>query len=390
MAYRIVLRQDTASNWAKNNPLLLSGEFGLESDTDKLKLGDGTKKWEDLPYWTPGPTGPAGSSGTSGTSGISGTSGTSGTNGSSGTSGISGTSGTSGVSGATGATGPSGIDGSGTAYYGQVSRITSGTINILVAGTYQSTGLTGTLDSESFGIGLGTADTFAIKNITTESILVKIYGSADIEGGNNKVLGIKLALNGTPIDSTECNAPSGVGTTFAKLITNWMIELAPNDEVALYVTNFSNSGNITLQRARLVASTVGRQGEAGLTGATGPAFSSPYTGNIQINGQSWVTIDANGDTTSTTDVDWDNGNVQTFTLDANPTTFTFSNPNAGATYILIIKQNGAGSYTINWPGTVAWSGGSAPTMTAAADKYDVFTFIYDGSKYFGSYIQNFT
>jgi hypothetical protein len=31
-------------------------------------------------------------------------------------------------------------------------------------------------------------------------------------------------------------------------------------------------------------------------------------------------------------------------------------------------------------------------MTATANKYDVFTFIYDGTitKYFGSYVQNFT
>jgi hypothetical protein len=72
------------------------------------------------------------------------------------------------------------------------------------------------------------------------------------------------------------------------------------------------------------------------------------------------------------------------------TTFTFSNPNAGATYILIIRQNAAGSYTITWPVTVAWSGASTPTMTPNANRYDVYTFIYDGSKYFGSYVQNFT
>ena len=45
MAYRIVLRQDTAANWTKYNPLLLNGEFGFEEDTDKLKLGDGVHKW---------------------------------------------------------------------------------------------------------------------------------------------------------------------------------------------------------------------------------------------------------------------------------------------------------------------------------------------------------
>ena len=106
------------------------------------------------------------------------------------------------------------------------------------------------------------------------------------------------------------------------------------------------------------------------------------------SGQAWVSADANGNTTSTTAVDWNTGNLQTFTLNANPTTFTFSNGQAGATYILIVRQNASGSYTVSWPGTVAWT--STPTMTATASRYDVYTFIYDGSKYFGSYIQNFT
>jgi hypothetical protein len=141
-------------------------------------------------------------------------------------------------------------------YYGQISKTTSSTINIGTAGVYQSTGLTGSLDVEAFGIGVGNTDKFAIKNVSGETILVKVYGSSDIAAGNNKVLGIKLALNGVPIDNTECNAPTGTGTSFAKLVTNWMIRMAPNDEVALFVTNFTNSGNVTFQRGRLVASTV--------------------------------------------------------------------------------------------------------------------------------------
>jgi hypothetical protein len=41
-----------------------------------------------------------------------------------------------------------------------------------------------------------------------------------------------------------------------------MISLAPNDEVSLFVTNHTTTGNITLLRGRVVANTVGRQGEA--------------------------------------------------------------------------------------------------------------------------------
>ncbi len=82
--------------------------------------------------------------------------------------------------------------------------------------------------------------------------------------------------------------------------------------------------------------------------------------------------------------------MQEKVLNASSTTFTFSNPNDAATYILILKQNNAGSYTVTWPVSVTWAGGTTPTMTATANKYDIYTFVYDGSKYFGSYVQNFT
>jgi len=43
-------RRDTAANWTSVNPKLASGEFGYETDTGKLKLGDGTTAWTSLGY----------------------------------------------------------------------------------------------------------------------------------------------------------------------------------------------------------------------------------------------------------------------------------------------------------------------------------------------------
>ena len=47
---RIVLRNDIAANWTANNPTLLAGEFGAESDTGYFKIGDGATTWNDLSY----------------------------------------------------------------------------------------------------------------------------------------------------------------------------------------------------------------------------------------------------------------------------------------------------------------------------------------------------
>ena len=47
---RLVLRHDTAENWTKENPVLLEGEVGVETNTSKLKIGDGKSEWKTLKY----------------------------------------------------------------------------------------------------------------------------------------------------------------------------------------------------------------------------------------------------------------------------------------------------------------------------------------------------
>ena len=140
-------------------------------------------------------------------------------------------------------------------YYGQISRQTTGTISIATAGTYVSTGLTATLNSVANGVALGTTDTFAIKNTSGETRVFEVFGSMDALTTSAGILGIKLAKNGTPIDETECRAYH-IAATAGKLVTNWMISLAPNDEVALFVTNVSATETITLARGRIVAKTL--------------------------------------------------------------------------------------------------------------------------------------
>ena len=43
-------RRDTAANWTTNNPTLLGGEIGYETDTGYLKIGDGSTAWTSLGY----------------------------------------------------------------------------------------------------------------------------------------------------------------------------------------------------------------------------------------------------------------------------------------------------------------------------------------------------
>lgn len=47
----IQLRRATASAWSTVNPVLALGEAGVETDSYKIKVGDGVSLWNDLPYF---------------------------------------------------------------------------------------------------------------------------------------------------------------------------------------------------------------------------------------------------------------------------------------------------------------------------------------------------
>lgn len=46
----IRLRRGTAASWISLDPVLASGEAGFETDTGKLKIGNGVDEWTALSY----------------------------------------------------------------------------------------------------------------------------------------------------------------------------------------------------------------------------------------------------------------------------------------------------------------------------------------------------
>ncbi len=71
MAVQIQLRNDTAAGWTAANPILAIGEMGLETDTDKFKLGNGIDTWSVRPYGgIVGPQGEPGEAGIAGETGV--------------------------------------------------------------------------------------------------------------------------------------------------------------------------------------------------------------------------------------------------------------------------------------------------------------------------------
>ena len=71
-------------------------------------------------------------------------------------------------------------------------------------------------------------------------------------------------------------------------------------------------------------------------------------------------------------------------MDTSTNTFTFSNPSATgrACSFTLILTNG-GSQTVNWPSSVDWAGGDAPSLTSSGVDVLTFTTVDAGTIWYG-------
>lgn len=89
-------------------------------------------------------------------------------------------------------------------------------------------------------------------------------------------------------------------------------------------------------------------------------------------------------TITTGSIDLGSGNVFSDAPSAN-VTYTFSNPPAtGTAYGFTLKVTPSGTYTVTWPASVDWAGGTAPAAPAsgATNVYSFYT-QDGGTTYYG-------
>jgi len=163
MPDRITLRRGTTGEWIDANPILASGELGIElGSPKKIKVGSGLTGWSGLNYVI-GATGAVGSTltgatGKTGGTGMSGATGDTGATGGVGDTGVAGASGSAtGLTGATGNSGPA-LNGWDLALFGHGndSDVTISVPTTLARDMYYNnltlSGASGTLDCSSWKI----------------------------------------------------------------------------------------------------------------------------------------------------------------------------------------------------------------------------------------------
>jgi len=122
-------------------------------------------------------------------------------------------------------------------------------------------------------------------------------------------------------------------------------------------------------------------------GTGSSATDSSGNGNTgTITGATWLAGSINYESYT---IDFTDGNVHNLILNRN-VAFTFANPPSSGisgTFTLLLSQDSIGSWLAEWPAAVEWLGGSAPTLSTAANSMNILTFstIDGGTTWYGAY-----
>jgi hypothetical protein len=139
---------------------------------------------------------------------------------------------------------------------GAISRQTSGTVAIATAGVYVPMNLSGTLQTgetlRNMMAAEGAGDVSGLKN-TGDTKTLAVIATYDGKAANNEAIGLKLAINGVPLNETECTSFGGPAGQFAKTMTQWLVHVGNGDDITMWATNKDGTTDLSIARYKMIA-----------------------------------------------------------------------------------------------------------------------------------------
>ena len=233
--------------------------------------------------------------------------------------------------------------------------------------------------------GTGFAVRTATDTWTTRTLVAGSGVTISTPSGNTANPVISASLNvddlinvGTTTD-TNGDILMYSGGLWRNLQTLWDSVYFRNASDSTKKLAFSLSGSTTGTTTTLTAAQTANRT------ITLPDATTTLAGTSTVNAYSKQQYFAMTTLTDASSIAWDvsANQVAQVTLGGNRTLANPSNLQAGAKYVLIIKQDATGSRTLAYGTAYKWPAGSAPVLTTAANATDMITFVSDGTNMYG-------
>jgi hypothetical protein len=167
------------------------------------------------------------------------------------------------------------------------------------------------------------------------------------------------------------NTAIQLGNTVTTLNNMMYANVTISSVATTFPNNYLSNSTVTLGNATLT-----------LGGTTSTVGNLTVSNTTVTNYTESVVAIGNSSTAQT--ISLTNGTVQTVTLTGN-CTFTMPTAVAGKSFILIVNT-GAGGFTGTFT-SVKWPSNTAPTLTTTASRWDILTFVADGTNWYGNSAQ---
>ena len=294
--------------------------------------------------------------------------------------------------------------------YSKLASLTTGQVLVGNAGVPTATTVSG--DATIGATGSLTIANSAITNAKVSASAAIDFSklasltSANILVGNVSNVAASVAVSG---DATLSN--TGAVTIANSAVTN--AKVSASAAIAFSKLASLTSANILVGNVSNVAAAVAMSGDATLSnaGAITIANNAITTAKILNSNVTSAKVDTasvavlgtaqqytrthNFSATTLTDaasIAWDASlnQVASVTLTASRALANPTNMTNGAVYILIVKQNATGGFTLSYGANYKWPAAATPTITSTASSASILTFISDGTYMYGVSSLNYT